>query len=231
MASAVPGSAVETLIDSDVVLEWAALVTARWLDSNLLDAFTSKSPPDAVRQAVLSVVTDVAAVMALSAARGGGESCRDEAVLRQWLLLRVDDIAQPDVRTDPARLIDSFASSRPVATAPLRRWNSACREHMMAAGVGWLRGRELDAPRFQVARVGALWTVVEHGALDADPVSVHEPLVRAAAVAVVRHSRGLGQEPADPEAVVQELLADGRVYCAAAENAVPPFALRTLGAS
>ena len=231
MASATPGSAVETLIDSDVILEWAVLVAARWLDSNSLDAFGPKSPPDAVRAAVLSVVTDVAAVMALSAARAGGESCRDEAILRHWLLLCVDDIAQPDLRTDPARLIDSFEPSRPVATAPLRRWNSACREHMLAAGLGWLRGRHLDESRFQVARVGALWTVVEHGALDASPVSVHEPLVRAAADAVVRHSRPLGQEPPEPETLVQHLLADARRYCAAAENAVPPFALRTPGVS
>ena len=231
MASAIPGSAVETLIDSDVALEWAVLVAARWLDSNSLDALGPKSPPDAVRAVVLSVVIDVAAVMALSAARSGGESCRDEAVLRQWLLVRADDIAQPYSRTDPARLVDSFVPSRPVANAPLRRWNSACREHILAAGVGWLRGRHLDASRFQVARVGALWTVVEHGALDADPVSVHEPLVRAAADAVVRHSRTLGHEPAESETIAQHLLADGRSFCAAPENAVPPFALRTSGIS
>ena len=225
-ASAGPVPLIQTLIDSDVALEWAALLAARWLDANPLEPLVPTSPPDLVRSVVLDVIDGVAAAFAASAERGGAELCRDRDVLRRWLALRVDDISQPDSRADPARLSVSLAPSRPVSTAPIRRWNSACREHVLAAGVGWLRGRHLAETRFVVARIGTLWTVVEHGAFDADPAAVHALLVPAAADAVVRQSLALGHQPGLYEEVAAQFFADAQSHVTTVGNLVPMFAQR-----
>ena len=89
-------------------------------------------------------------------------------------------------------------------------------------------GPYLAETRFGVARVGALWTVVEHGPLDADPAAVHDLLVRAASDAVVRHSRAVGQEPAPPEELARHLFADARSYTCLAGNMVPAFVQRAV---
>ena len=149
-------------------------------------------------------------------------------LLRRWLALQVDDLSQPDSRTDPARLTLPIEPSRPVETAPLRRWNSGCREHMLAAGVGWLRGRRLTETRFVVVRIGTVWTVVEHGPLDADPYVVNPLLVPAAADAVVRHALALGHRPGPAEEVAAQLFADVQAHVAAVGNLVPMFAQRTV---
>ena len=92
-ASAGTAPLIQTLIDSDVALEWAALLAARWLESNALEQLVPTSPPDAVRSAVVDVIDDAAVALAASAERGGAELCREEDVFRRWLSLRVDDIA------------------------------------------------------------------------------------------------------------------------------------------
>ncbi len=224
VASSPPASVAARLIDIDVGLEWAQAAAARWGTGDLLAGLAADSDPAAVRAAVEGTIARTAGVMAraAAAARTRVPCSSDEAEVRRWLAACVDAVAEPDGRSDPGRAVAGFGTGGASAPGlrPLRRWTGALRENTQAAGVRWVRGYSDGGCRFTVARLGGVWTVIEHG-WSRDEEELRARMVPAAAAALVRQARAAGKRPAPEEMLAEQLAADADAYCVSAD-AQPP---------
>ena len=206
-------------LDADLVLDWTRQLAQRWLPPHAVYQ-RNDLPASAVRDVAVATIRAAAEAMAAAPGKLAGECCTAPEHIAEWLCACVNDATERDRESDPKQGIHRFGTQPRIGgPSALRRWNAILRENTQATGTGWVRGRHNGPARFSVSRIGGIWTVVEHGWSD-DPESFRNRIIKAAAVATVRHAPEQGGTERPVEDIVRELGQAADAYCAA-EDAQP----------
>lgn len=200
------------LLDSDLVEDWSRSTAARWLPDRPASE-PDDAAPAVVRARAQATIIETAAVMGMAAQRAAGDCSTNAPQIAEWLRECLDAVAAADEQTDPQHRIETLGSRAGDRSERRRRqWNAALRENIQRAGVGWVRGRDDGPIEFTVARLGRLWTVVEHG-YAATETELSKGLIGAVATATTRHALAAGRRPAARETVVEQLRRNVDDYC------------------
>ena len=210
-------------LDAALLWDWTQELAKRWLVPHPLYE-RDDLPPEAVRNTASTTIWAAAEKMAEGPGQVRGECSTDSGDIAEWLRRCANDIAQRDGTTVRESAIPELQTDKPAkGPAASRRWCALLRETTQGAGCGWLRGRDTGPASFTVARIGTVWTVIEHGS-PSDHEQFRTRLINAVAAATVRQATQGNRAPASVLEVAGRLHQTAIAYCASPEAQPPAWA-------